>query len=152
MKKLWKPIPGCIQRQILTRWGMSLVVLLLGVCLLVVRFDYISLIVLGGLTLLCICSGFKLLATVLDEKYVIVPGRCIEMSQTPIKKRVKSITLDASGTYIKVMLKPSRKRTYKGMLIKLYLDEQTHIYERDGMKHIYEYLAIDVGAKAVDKK
>ena len=152
MKKRWNPIPGCLQRQILMRWVMALLIFVLGLCLLFIKFEFITLAVIVGLALICVGSGFKLLAASLDEQYIIVPGRCIEVAQTPIKKRVKSIVLDASGTYIKVTLKPGRRRSYKGMLVKLYLDERTQIYERDGMKHIYEYLALDVGARALDEE
>lgn len=64
-------------------------------------------------------------------------------------KRIRSLTLEVDGKLLCVQLK-QHKRSYKvGTKLRLYLQENAKVYERDGALLIYDYILIEQRTSSV---
>jgi hypothetical protein len=78
-------------------------------------------------------------------EYVIVSGECVEVGVTTIKRRVKFIILNTDICKLKVMLRGRRWTIKTGMTVKVYVAQNTPIYEDSDAHVMNTYIAIEIG-------
>lgn len=139
----FKTIPNALQRQILRRGLMGCAFLIFTVVFLLLGYD--ALLVLPGIGFMIFSAASAVwLFYLADRKqYVVVEGVCTEVAKSMLFKRIKTVTLESGGKTLRIQLK-QHKRSYKtGVGMRLYLQENARVYERDGALLIYDYILIE---------
>lgn len=76
--------------------------------------------------------------------YVVIRGHCLESTVTLLRRRTKSILMDADEHMVQVMLKQRLKRIPVGTELEIYVASNTQVYEKDGAELLHTYLAIHI--------
>lgn len=152
-KAAFSALPEPLQRQVLIRLGFSMVFMLLFVLVLCMMFDWLTILpffILSGFSLF---SAYMLFRRAVAGDYVVIRGRCVESSVTLVRRRTKSILVEADEHMVQVMMKQRLKRIPDGTSLDIYVANNTQVYDKDGAKLLHSYLAIDVkgGRKKNDK-
>ena len=115
----------------------SVIFLLLG---------YDALLVLPGVSFMLLSLGSAVwLFRVADKKrYVVVEGVCTEVTKSILFKRVKTVTLEADGKTLRIQLKQHNRSYHAGAKLRLYMQENAKVYEREGVLLILEYITITI--------
>lgn len=152
-KAQFAEIPEPLQRQVFVRLGFALVFLLLFILVLCMMFDWLTVVPFIGLTIYSIISAFLLFRRAVAGDYVIIRGFCLESTVTLLRRRTKSILVDADEHMVHVMMKQRLKRIPEGSELEIYVASNTQVYEKDGAKLLHTYLAIDIkGGNKRDEK
>ena len=145
----FKAIPAALQRQILRRGLMGCAFLLFSVVFLLMGYDALLVLPGVGFMLFSFTSAVWLFHIADRKRYVIVEGICAEVTKSMLFKRIRSLTLEVDGKLLCVQLK-QHKRSYKvGTKLRLYLQENAKVYERDGALLSYEYILIEQRTSSV---
>lgn len=147
MKQKFKQLPETLQKQVIIR---SAVAALFTLLFFVILFGF-------GDVYLCIpClffAGFLIVNAILllynsvRGNYVSVSGVCTHIEATPVRRRIKSITLqyeDETPKQLIISIRERMKRLAVGDTVIVYLSEKTPVYNRDGGYLIYGYYAIEI--------
>ena len=89
-------------------------------------------------------SAYLIFRRATQGDYLVVSGICQSIELSTMKRKVKSIVLLADGQTIQVMLQGRMRKIAAGAAIDLYLAKNAPIYEKDGKKLLYSYIAIDI--------
>ena len=144
LKAQFSVMPKPLQREISYRLGFALVFLLLFVFVLILLPDWMSIIPFIGISLFFLISAALLFHRVSSGQYVVVEGICTEVSTTLIRKRAKTILVQTNEHLVQVIIKQRLKKISQGAHVKIYVSDQTQVYDRDGRLLLSGYLAIDV--------
>jgi len=146
-KAQYATIPNPLKKQLLTRIGLALAFFLLSVLVLWAMFDWLAMIPLICLAVFSAIRAYILFSQAVAGEYMIIRGRCIEVTATPIRKRSKSILVQADEHVIRLMVKQRPTRIPVGVELDIYVAANTPIYEKDGADLIHTYLAITLKGK-----
>ena len=139
----FKAIPNALQRQILRRGLMGCAFLIFTIVFLLLGYDALLVLPGIGFMIFSVASAAWLFYIADRKRYVVVEGVCVEVTKSLLFKRVKTVTLEADNRTLRVQLK-QHKRSYKaGARLRLYLQENAKVYERDGVLLIYDYILIE---------
>ena len=151
-KTQFAALPEPLKKQILIRLGFSLGFFLLFILVLWAMFDWMAVVPVIGLSIFSIISAGILFSKAVAGDYVVIRGRCIEVTVTPIRKRSKSILIQTDEHIVQLMTKQRPKRIHKGVDLELYVAKNTHVYEKDGIQLLHTYLAINILRCAVQNQ
>jgi|GEM_PF-369299 len=143
-KAQFATIPEPLQKQVFIRLGFALVFLLLFILVLCMMFDWLTVVPFIGLMIYSIISAFLLFRRSVVGDYVVIRGRCLESTVTLLRRRTKSILMDADEHMVQVMLKQRLKRIPVGTELEIYVASNTQVYEKDGAELLHTYLAIHI--------
>lgn len=152
-KTQFTAIPEPLQKQVFIRLGFALVFLLLFILVLSMMFDWLTIVPFIGLTIYSVISAYLLFRRATAGDYVVIKGHCVESAVTIIRKRTKSLLVEAGEHMVQVMMKQRLKRIPKGAELEIYVASNTQVYEKEGTQLLHTYLAIDIkGGKKRDEK
>ena len=67
------------------------------------------------------------------------------MERTVLRRRIKSVTVRLGDKLVVIPIKRRVKKLLIGTTVTLYISEKTPVDEKNGLCHIYEYLAVSFG-------
>jgi len=140
----FKQIPEPLQRQIFIRLGISLVSLILFTALIATTLDIYFCMPCAIAAVIFATSAFMLFRRSILYEYVVAEGACIEVNRTALKRRDRYIVLNTDTCKVKVMVRNRLRNIPVGTVVRLYVANNTPIYEKDGMQILYSYLAIEI--------
>ena len=143
MLQEFKRMPGPLQKNTLIRLGLGAVFLIVTIALVIAACDAYLWLPCAGTAIFFITAAFLLFRKAVLGEYVIVTGECAGIGKTALKRRVKYIILQTEAGKVKVMLHGRVRGISAGTMVKLYLANNTLIYEQNGSQMVYSYLAID---------
>lgn len=143
-REQFSAIPEALQKQIGIRLIFALVFFLLFVLVLLLLVDWMSCIPFIVLTVYNGISTILLFQRAVVGGYVVILGRCLETTETPIRKRIKSVQLQTDEQIVRVTIHHRVRRIPPGTMIKVYVSNSTQVYDKDGIWLIPTYLAIDL--------
>ena len=139
----FKRIPAPLQRQILRRGLMGCTFFLLSLIFLLLGYDAVLVLPGFGFMLFCMGNAMRLFYIADGNRYVIVEGICTEVTKSMLFQRAKAVTLEAGGKTLRVQLKQYKRSCKAGTSLRLYIQENTKVYERDGALLLYDYISIE---------
>jgi len=151
-KTLFIAIPDPLKKQIFIRLGSALIFLLLFILVLYTMSGWMIIVPFVCLMIYGVISAVLLFFRAIAGKYVIIRGLCVDVSATPIRKRSKSILVQTDEHMVRVMMKQRTKRIPAGVQLEIYLADNTQVYEKDGAKLLYAYLAVDVMSATISPR
>lgn len=137
-------MPEPLRRQILLRLGISLLFLVLMCILIAAAGDIYLWIPCAGASVCLAAAAFLLFRRVVLDEYVVVCGECSEVGLTPLKRRAKYLIVQTETCKLKVMLQGKLGKISTGAEVSLYIAKNTSVYEQNGLKMLYTYIAITV--------
>lgn len=144
MKERFKQLPEPLQQQVIRRFAVAIVFVLLF---------FITLFGFGDVYLFLPCllfAGFFIvnaLRLLYTCDYISVSGTCVQVETTAIRKRIKSLTLEyeeEEPRLLTVSIRERMKRLSVGDTVIIYLSEKTPVYSRDGAYLLYGYYAVEI--------
>ena len=147
MKERFKQLPEAMQKQIIVRFAVAVFFTLLFFAILFGFRDgylYLPCLFFAGFF---IVNAISLLYNSIKGNYISVGGICKQIEATPIRKRIKSITLEyeeEKTKFLTVSIRQILKRLAVGDTVIVYIPEKTTVYSRDGGYLIYGYYAIEI--------
>jgi len=142
-KTQYTAIPDPLKKQFLVRLGLAFVFLLLSAFVLWAMFDWLAVVPLICLAVFSAIRAYILFSQAVAGEYVIIRGRCAEVTVTPIRKRSKSILVQTDEHVVRLMMRQRPKRIPVGVDLEIYVAANTPVHEKDGADLIHTYLAID---------
>lgn len=142
-KAQYDAMPEPLQKQILIRLGFALAFFLLFILVLCMMFDWLTTIPFVAISLYSLMSAGALFIRTANKEYVVVRGRCVETEVTLIRKRSKSILIETEEHMVRVTLRQRLRRIPQGTYLEVYVANNAQVYERDGVKLLYTYLAVE---------
>lgn len=139
----FKAIPAPLQRQILRRGLMGCAFFLLSLIFLLLGYDAMLVLPGFGFMLFCMGSAMRLFYIADGNRYVIVEGICTEVTKSMLFQRAKAVTLEAGGKTLRVQLKQYKRSCKAGTSLRLYIQENTKVHERDGALFLYDYVLME---------
>lgn len=143
MRDKFKAIPAALQRQILWRGLMGCAFLIFSLMFLLLGHDALLVLPGVGFMLLSLGSAVWLFHVADKKRYVVVEGVCTEVTKSILFKRVKTVTLEADGKTLRIQLKQHNRSYHAGARLRLYMQENAKVYEREGVLLIYDYILIE---------
>ena len=144
LQKLMR-MPEPLQKQILVRLGNGVLFFIISIVLIIVSRDIYLLIPCVGAAAIFSTAAILLFRRIVLGEYVVVERTCTEEVLTPVRRRAKYIILHTSAGKLKVALRSRMRKVSAGATVRLYLANDTTIYEQDGCYVIYAYIALHVG-------
>lgn len=149
MREQINQFPPALQRQLLFRCLISC--LLLFLCLLVLLICRVVKLWLP--ILLCgavFCAlTIRLYQIARFQRYVIIEGQCLSMEASPVKKRVTALYLQTTSDFIKVSVQRLPHSIREGDTIRLYVANNTPVYQQDIWRVLCSFLALEVIPKKI---
>lgn len=139
----FKRIPAPLQRQILRRGLMGCAFFLLSLIFLLLGYDAMLVLPGFGFMLFCMGSAMRLFYIADGNRYVVVEGICTEVTKSMLFQRAKAVTLEAGGKTLRVQLKQYKRSCKAGTSLRLYIQENTKVHERDGALFLYDYVLME---------
>jgi len=144
MLKELKKSPEPLQRQIILRFGLSIVFSILLVALLISTSDIYIILPIAGTVVFLSVNTVLLIYHTLNKKYIIISGICTAVNVARLKKKPKTVQIAVGEQTIAILLSNRRRAVTVGSQIELYVLSSSPIYEKDGMQMLYTYLALSV--------
>lgn len=143
MIKNLKLIPEPLQRQVFIRLGFSIIFLLFFFLLLIMDNSLYTVLPCAALIAFCVIHAYLLSRRAARGGYVIISGICNEAVYTGLRRRTKSVYLQTEEYLVQIAIKQRLKRVPVGTVLDVYVADNTPVYEKDGAKLLYTYLALD---------
>lgn len=145
MKEKLLKLPDVLRRQVILHLGVSLVGLILLVAAGVFGNDWRFCVPCIVVAVLFYANGLTLLDRGERGSYIAIEGVCTEVEKVGLRKRTKSICIQADQQNIRI-LNPrlGNRKITPGSMIKLYLAENAPVYDLDGYKVVNSHLALQV--------
>lgn len=102
-----------------------------------------------GFMLFCMGSAMRLFYIANGNRYVVVEGICTEVTKSMLFQRAKAVTLETGGKMLRVQLKQYKRSCKAGTSLRLYIQENTKVYERDGAMFLYDYVLMEQNLPSV---
>ena len=145
MKEKFQKLPPALQKQILIRFGASVLSLLLLIVVALLYRDLylcISFFAIWGCFLEL--PGGLLLFRSFAGRYVLVEGVCQQIEQTAIRKKTKSIYFTTEPYVVKVRLRHRLKEIAVGDHIAVFVSDNMPVYQENGCQILNGYIAIEI--------
>ena len=136
-------IPEPLSKQIYARLGFSLIFFMLFIAVLCIRLDPLTVVPFIGLSLYSLICACLLFFRAAAGGYVVARGRCVEVAETLVRKRTKSVLIETGEHTLRVFSRKGARRIAKGAEIEIYIADDARVYESNGVKLVYSYMAID---------
>lgn len=140
-KKMAK-VPVVLEEQIWIRFGLGVVMGVMGIVLLFSAGPYIGLswflmaaYLIGSSTLLVI--------NFISGKITTIVGVCREVESAGLRKRPRAVVIVVDGSPVRIQLHQRRCTIREGDLVVIYTSDRTPVYRRDDCDHIYGYYAME---------
>lgn len=144
MREKFKKIPPPLQKQIIMRYGATLVsLMLLVVSLLLEGNFYLSLSILIIFAFYGV-SASQLLYVAVSNQIVVIRGVCTKLEKTPVRRRIKTLYFQSESHTVKIQILGRLRNVDEGDVITVYAANNTPVYENDGCQQLSTYLAIDI--------
>ena len=144
MKERFKRLPYALQKQILLRFGVGLLFLLVSILVLAFYRDIYFFLPCFVFAIFFGINGVLLFKQADKGKYVVVEGICSDIERTPIRKRVKSIYMQTDADAVKLIVKQRVRQIAVGNTIRVYVADNTPVYEQEQCKLLCTYLCIEI--------
>lgn len=144
MKTEFKAIPRVLKSQIIKRAAFGVLFLVLFIILISTTKDFILAFPCAVMFVFLSVNVALLLFHCINCKIICVNGLCTGIEKTKLTKRQKSILLSTDQGEIKLPLRRKLKYLQVGAEINVFLNERTLIYEREEVKEVYSYYAIEI--------
>lgn len=144
MKEKFQKLPPALQKQILLRFGASILSLLLLIVVALLYRDLylcISFLLFGAVFGV---AGGLLLFRSFDGRYVLVEGICQQIEQTAIRKKPKSVYFTMEPHVVKVRLRHRLKEVAIGDHISVFVSDNMPVYQENGCKVLNGYIAMEI--------
>lgn len=147
MKERFKQLPEPLQQQVIRRFAVATVFVLLFFITLFDFWDvylFLPCLFFAGFF---IVNALRLLYTCIRGDYISVSGTCVQVETTAIRRRIKSLTLEyeeEKPRLLTVSIRERMKRLSVGDTVTIYLSEKTPVCSRDGSYLIYGYYAVEI--------
>lgn len=144
MKERFKQIPAVLQKQILLRFTVGVLFLILFAVILFYFRDYylyLPCLVFAGFL---IVNGGLLFYNSLIGNYICVQGVCEQIEVIGFRKRVKEIYVGLDQNTLRIVIKHRIKRIAVGDTIIVYLSDKTPVYEQHDGYMVCSYYAIEI--------
>ena len=145
MKKLLqniKSLPEPMQKQIVLRFVLSIVLLTFGLASAVIWQDKSMLLIIAVAAFSGVL-GFRLCY----RDFIVITGICTEVDNTVIRKRNKAIVViavvDGKEVTLRIPVRQQFRKFAVGDTLDIYVDAATSIHELDGKLQLQNYIAID---------
>lgn len=140
--KILKSLPVPLQKQVLLRLCLSLLLFVFGLLCTIAWRDKSMLIIIA------VAVFFALLGVrIMLREHIVITGTCVEADATMIRKRTKAIVLIAELNDVEVKLRIPLRQQFKKIVVgdklEFYVDATTQIYEWDGEFRLHSYIAVD---------
>ena len=144
MKEKLRELPIAIQKQVIIRYGVAAVsLILLVVSLLMAEDPYLSL----SLALICVFflfSASQLLYLALSGHLIEISGECIKVERTPIRRRLKTIYLKVETQVVRLQITGKQRDVDAGDQVTVYVSDNAPVYENEGCQQLSGYLTISI--------
>ena len=140
-KKMAK-MPGVLEEQIWIRFGLGVVMSVVGIVLLFSAGPYIGLpwfLIAAYL----IGSGTLLAINCISGKITTIVGVCREVESAGLRKRPRAAVLVVDGSPVRIQLHQRQSAIREGDTVIVYTSDRTPVYRRNGCDHLYGYYAIE---------
>ncbi len=139
-REKFKRIPAPIQTQVFFRLGLALVSALFFILLLGITDDLLAIIPFAGLSVYSLFYAYRIFRRSVEGGYVIIRGRCVEVENTIIRKRTKAVMIEAEEQMVRIILRQRLNRIRAGAEVRLYVADNTPVFDKDGAKLLNYYL------------
>ena len=142
MKEKFKMLPEALKKQVLLRFGGSVVFFVLFFFLLWGTGDVYML--LPCLLFFCVetGNGIWFFFRCVHGKYVRLLGQCIGLETARFRKRIRSICLAYETGMVKIPVKGRLRNLREGDMVSVYIAENAPVYEKEGMYFVGDYYAL----------
>lgn len=140
----FKRIPVPLQKQTLIRAGIGISLLILSAVLIAVTRDIYLWLPCAAASVFSAVSAFLLYYRSVTGGYVVISGKCSEVGLTAVRRHTKYFILQTEACAVKVMLRNRLRKLTAGAAVKLYVAENTTLYEQNGTQMLYIYMALEV--------
>jgi hypothetical protein len=140
----YNKLPEPLKKLLLIRVAFAALSLILGVCLIITTRDPYVYMPGIGVFVFFVFAVLSLFRRAVSGRYVVVSGECIDVVRSTVRKQMKSIIISSGESEICVVLRNRSRNILPGAHIDVYLSDKTPVYEKDGVKTVYSYLAINV--------
>lgn len=147
MKDKFRQLPAALQKQVLIRWVLGTIALILFVIVLIYTKEFSFGLPCIVLSAFMIVNSAQLLYNCIKGKFVVIEGVCEEVDKTAIRKRVKSISMKIEDRVVTLPVRYRIKAPSEGDEITVYLSNNAPVYDKDGGYHIYNFYAMEINRK-----
>lgn len=144
MKDKFKFIPKSMKTQIMVRFVICFLSLVVAVLMLVIAKDFVLSLPCWLLFGYMAVNGGTMLYNSLTENFVAVTGACIKIEKTHLWKRVKVIYIQTEKGIMRVPIRKRIGRISEGDVITVYMPSKTRVYDHDDSLVIFGYYTIDI--------
>lgn len=144
MAEVFKRIPEPLQKQTLTCLGISALFFLILIAMLIASRDVLLWLPCAGVVICFAAAAFTLFRKAVLGDYVVICGKCVAVSLSPVKRRAKNLILQTDSGKIKIILRSRMVKVKEGAAIKLYVARNTPVYEDNDLQMLYTYIAIEL--------
>lgn len=143
MREQFKQLPGALQKQVVIRFGIGVLFLLLfliiGFCFRDLYLALPCLLFAGFL----IVNGGCLFYNGLMGRYVRIQGICNQIETTGIRRRIRYLYITIEQGILKLPVQQRMKNLVVGDSIIIYLSDREPVYEQDNGYLICSYFALE---------
>ena len=142
MKERYQKLPEPLKKLILMRVGIGIAVAFAAVILLILGFDFYVAAPFLGVGMISLWNAFMLLSC--DP--LVIHGICIEYKSGSFLQKTRKAVVAVGDKKLQITLPKAGPKLTVSNAVTLYLREDAHIYEHDGLYVLERYLAVSVTA------
>ncbi len=142
VKKMAK-VPGALEEQIWIRFGLGVVMSVVGIVLLFSAGPYIGLpwfliaaYLIGSSTLLVI--------NCISGKITTIVGVCREVESAGLRRRPTAVVIIVGSSPVRIQLHQRRCTIREGDTVVVYVSDRTPIYKKGGIDYLCASYAVEV--------
>ena len=127
MKDKVNKIPAALQKQIILRFGMGILVFFLFIVVSIYYHNLYFSLPCFLLSFVLFAYGIFLFYNCIEKKYLILEGTCVEVLTKRVRKKIKSIILMVDGKNLKLPIQKEYKQSKREILL-LCIYRKKHLY------------------------
>lgn len=140
----FKDIPAALQKQIIIRFGLGMLALILFVIVSICYCNLYFSMPCFLLSAVMFAYGGMLFYNCIKQRYLILQGVCVDVLATRVRRRVKSVTLMIDEKNLKLPIQKRVQPIKEGDTVTVYLSEKTPVYEDGGGYIVYSCYALEL--------
>lgn len=144
MKRKFQALPSALQRQILLRFSIGALSLILFLLVVILYWDFYLSASFLLFSLVFGISGVLLLLRALGGKFVSIEGICRQVEKTPIRRKPKTVFVSAGPHTVRICLRHQLKSVSEGDGIVVYVADNMPVYQQDGCEVLNGYIAMEI--------
>jgi hypothetical protein len=139
----FKQLPEPLQKQTLTRLALGVLFLILFAVTLASSGDIYLWLPSVGAALFFTITAIMLHMQAAQGSYVIIDGECADVILTSFRRHSKYLILNTDSCKLRVYVHNRRRYLPVGASVRIFVSNKTPIYEQNGAKVLYTYLALE---------